>query len=148
MLLDTFTHLPIWHIESIQIKKKKKVPKAAMNNSLQPLKIYAYIFYHSFNQPQIPTLVPLCVLCFIKQVEANRPRATNNCGQYPGSTFRKEFRSANSYSYVLWLVKFICTSAQPNSKCCFHFLGFTQQWKNPNPQITPPFLAPTPQNSP
>lgn len=78
-----------------------------MNNSLQPLKIHAYIFYHSFKQLQIPTLVPLCVLCFIKQGEANRPHATNDCGQYPGSTFRKEFRSGNSYSYVPWLNLFV-----------------------------------------
>lgn len=32
-----------------KLKKKKKVPKEAMNKSLELLKIYAYILYHSFN---------------------------------------------------------------------------------------------------
>lgn len=74
-----------------QLKKKKQTPQKVHASTQQYTapKIHAYIFYHSFNQSQIPTLVPVFLLCFIKQVEANQPHASNDCGQYPSSTFQK-----------------------------------------------------------
>lgn len=112
-----------------------------MNNSLKPLKIYAYIFCHLFNQPQIPALVPLCVLGFIKQVEANRLHATNDCGQYPGSIFRKEFRSGSSYSYILWLNLFILL-LNPIPNVAFPFWDSYSNEKNPNSQTASPTKNP------